>query len=471
MLLSISVLIPILAVYLMLSKAKCPNFLLKLSLSVGLAAGLTSCTFFIIGLNIFGSPNIAYQISEMAIFAGIAMIFAVMIRKEPVSMPENTDMLTERKLYAAAFLPALGISLISSISAFVVKHLYLPHGAWDAWTIWNMRARFIFRLGEQWKEIYAHYTHYPHTDYPLLLSGTIARAWTYFGQESVRIPAAIALLFSLTTIALIYSSISHFKGRLHGAMAALMLIAAPYFIVQSVWQYADVPLGCMVLSTLIFFALEDSSSTDDTHRFAIFAGMSTGFCAWMKNEGLLIMLCMILSRAIIVIPAKGFKAYISEIKWFMMGFLPILLMIAFYKIRLAPPNDLVSGQGAATLQRLTDISRYRITLKYYMVLAVKMLRWEILLFPAAIFLLGFSRKKRCNLSIRTAWIAIILILIGYFMVYITTPKNIVLHIETSYKRLLLHVFPGIVFAFFMMLASSEETRSRFAETIAEHDKV
>jgi hypothetical protein len=461
MLLSISILIPIAAVYLMLSRAECPNVLLKLSLSVGLAAGLTSCTFFIIGLNILGSPNIAYRISEMAIFTGIAIIFAIMIRKKPVSMPENNDILTERKMYVVLLI-ALGISLICSVIAFVAKHLYLPHGAWDAWTIWNMRARFLFRLGEQWKEIYAHYSHYPHTDYPLLLSGTVARAWTYLGlgQETVLVPAAIALLFSLTTISLIYSSISHFKGRLHGVMAALTLIAAPYFVVQSVWQYADVPLGCMVLSALVFFALEDSKPSDN-HRFVIFAGMSTGFCAWLKNEGLLIMLCMILARAVIVISDKGFKAYISETSRFMMGFLPILLMIVFYKIRFAPPNDLVSGQGAATLNRLTDISRYITTLKYYVVLAVKMLKLEILLFPAAIFLLGFSREKRYNLSIRTAWIAIVLILSGYFMVYITTPKNLVLHIETSYKRLLLHVFPGIVFAFFMTLASPEETRSHF----------
>lgn len=452
MLLSISILIPIAAVFLMLSRINCPNFLLKLSLSIGLAAGLTSCTFFI-GLNLFGSPTLTYRITELSLFIIMSVILTVAIRKQPVSIPEKSEVLTERKLYVI-LLVALGISLICSVIAFITKHLYLSHGAWDAWTIWNMRARFLFRLGEQWKEIFSHYSHYPHTDYPLLLSGTIARAWSYLGYETFRIPAAIALLFSLTTVSLIYSSISHFKGRLHGVIAALTLIAAPYFVVQSVWQYADVPLGCLVLSALIFFTLEDENP-EKKHLFAIFAGMSTGFCAWLKNEGLLIMLCIIAARALTMIHAKGWKAYLAETARFMTGFLPILLMIVFYKIRFAPPNDLVSGQGVATFKRLTDISRYFITLQYYVVLLIKMIRWEILLFPAAIFLLGFSQEKRYKTSVRTALMAVFLILSGYFMVYITTPKNLAMHIETSYKRLLLHVFPGIVFAFYMAIASPQ----------------
>jgi len=64
----------------------------------------------------------------------------------------------------------------------------------------------------------------------------------------------------------------------------------------------------------------------------------------------------------------------------------------------------------------------------------------------------------------TACFAIALILSGYYMVYITTPKNIVLHIETSYKRLLLHLLPGGIFAFFLALASPEE-RKQLSETV------
>jgi len=462
--LALSFFAPMLAVFLMISYLL-PDFrhriLLKLSLSVGLAFGLTSCTFFI-WLNLFGPPETPYLIAETSLLLITALIFGYAGRHKTDIAREDAVPLADRNTYYV-LLATFGFTTVSTIIMFVAKYLYLPHGAWDAWTIWNQRARFIFRGWERWSELFSHYKDYPHLDYPLMLSGTIARAWSYLGQEVLFVPAIIAFIFSFATVALIWSSITHLKTRYQGILAAVTLMAVPYYIAQSAWQYADVPMGCLMLSTFVLFALQDIDS-EGNHAYAALAGTITGLGAWLKNEGLLILLCMILARAAAVISTKGWKAYLTEFSSFMKGLLPIVAVIVYFKLRFAPPNDLVSGQGAATFKRLTDISRYMVTAEYYIRYFFNVVRLPAIIFPAALFLLGLSKEKRYKTTVMTACFAIALILSGYYMVYITTPKNIVLHIETSYKRLLLHLLPGGIFAFFLALASPEE-RKQLSETV------
>ncbi|HAO22108.1 MAG TPA: hypothetical protein DCQ37_17565, partial [Desulfobacteraceae bacterium] len=182
--LALSFFAPMLAVFLMISYLL-PDFrhriLLKLSLSVGLAFGLTSCTFFI-WLNLFGPPETPYLIAETSLLLITALIFGYAGRHKTDIAREDAVPLADRNTYYV-LLATFGFTTVSTIIMFVAKYLYLPHGAWDAWTIWNQRARFIFRGWERWSELFSHYKDYPHLDYPLMLSGTIARAWSYLGQE------------------------------------------------------------------------------------------------------------------------------------------------------------------------------------------------------------------------------------------------------------------------------------------------
>ena len=75
------------------------------------------------------------------------------------------------------------IALASSLISFAVAFLKEPHGRWDAWLIWNMHARFLYRGGDHWREAFASGLDWSHWDYPLLLPLSIARGWTYTGGE------------------------------------------------------------------------------------------------------------------------------------------------------------------------------------------------------------------------------------------------------------------------------------------------
>jgi hypothetical protein len=44
------------------------------------------------------------------------------------------------------------ISLVSTVSSILIALLRAPSGSWDAWAIWNLRARGIFRGEVYWRD-------------------------------------------------------------------------------------------------------------------------------------------------------------------------------------------------------------------------------------------------------------------------------------------------------------------------------
>ncbi len=99
--LALSFFAPMLAVFLMISYLL-PDFrhriLLKLSLSVGLAFGLTSCTFFI-WLNLFGPPETPYLIAETSLLLITALIFGYAGRHKTDIAREDAVPLADRNTY------------------------------------------------------------------------------------------------------------------------------------------------------------------------------------------------------------------------------------------------------------------------------------------------------------------------------------------------------------------------------------
>ena len=89
------------------------------------------------------------------------------------------------------------IALVSSLISLAVAFLKEPHGRWDAWLIWNMHARFLFRGGDHWRDAFASGLDWSHWDYPLLLPLSIARGWTYAGGEMHSSPGGHGLSLHL----------------------------------------------------------------------------------------------------------------------------------------------------------------------------------------------------------------------------------------------------------------------------------
>jgi len=434
--------------------------MLKISLAVGLALGLSSCMYFV-WLLMGGTSRVGLIVSECVIF-GIAIGCLALIMKKRGSIARTGSSLessrdSHRHWATTALAICAAVALVTALSRFVFLSLMQPHGEVDALTIWNLRARFLAGGGEQWRESLVNLLASRAPDYPLLLPASIARWWTYLGDHSTIVPALVAMLFTLATIGLTASSLSMLRSTNQGLLAGIVLLGTPFFIKHGASQYADVPLGFFMLATLVAFSLAETEVGNKDGIFVI-AGLTAGFAAWTKNEGLLFVCAIVLVRCLVVVPAKGWKAYGNEMRPFAIGLVPVLMVVGFFKTQIAPGvSPILAEQGAATtLERLTDTSRYLDAGQAFLKKAVRFGH------PGFIVLLGYWLLMGRHVSgadrsgIRTAAMTLGVMLAGYFMIFIVTPHGLSYQVATSLDRLWIQLWPSAAFLFFLVVRTPDE---------------
>ncbi|MFQ5976400.1 MAG: glycosyltransferase family 39 protein [Candidatus Hydrothermarchaeales archaeon] len=350
------------------------------------------------------------------------------------------------------------IALAAAVAAFLLISIDRPHGGWDAWAIWNMRARFIFRGGDQWTNAFSVFLGWSHPDYPLLVSVLVARGWKYVGHESIMIPALLSMLFTFATVGLVCSSLCILRSKSQGLLAGLVLLGTPFLIENGASQQADVPLGFFFLATLVLFCLHERLSK--ARGLLFLAGMTAGFSVWTKNEGFLFLLSVIIVHFAFIVPTKGFKAYLGMLTPFAAGLLPILMTVIYFKTQIAPPNDFLSFAGLrGSVERLGDISRYGQVFKAFVGGFTQFGHWVVnapLVLGLYLFLLGTRFEENEKLGIAMSVASLGVVLTGYFLVYIISPYDLHWHLSTSLSRLLLQTWPSLIFVFFLLVSTPEQ---------------
>jgi len=388
------------------------------------------------------------------IFTGIYFrgIRARNYTEEAVLLPSSDSKPKTQKYLAIAFYAAFICTLVS----FVLYALVHPHGNWDAWTIWNMRARFVFRTGAQWKTAFSPLMNWSHTDYPLLIPCLVTRCWYYIGHETVTAPALVSGIFTFATVGLAFSSIAVLRNESQGYLAGLVLLGTPFFIQNGTFQYADIPLGFFFMATMVLFSLHDSSSSRN-YNFLLLAGITAGLSAWTKNEGQLFVVSILITRFALILTAKGWRTYLKEMRFFAMGLLPVLIILIYFKIELAPPNDLFASQGfRSILEKMIDLSRYIKIMKAF-VRDILQYFGHWIVFAIYMFLLGGRIHEKNKPGIYTCLLVLCLMFAGYFSIYFITPHELVGHMKTSLSRLLVQLWPSFVFLYFMIVNTPERS--------------
>jgi hypothetical protein len=433
------------------------QFLVKCFVAMGAGLGVSSCMFFI-SVAVFRSAGKGFFLTEIALVILLIASLSYKIRTGDDSTDTDLGSVpvskgTIRRVLSVTFYTAL----TSAAASFIFLSLKSPHGGWDAWTIWNLRARFIFRGGDHWTD--ASLVAWFKPDYPLLIPATIARAWAYVNNETVAIPIVVAMLFTFATVGLIVASLSILRGKSQGFLAGLALLGTPFFVEHGASQYADVPLGFFFLVALSLLVLHDRLRTHN-HLLAL-AGMAAGLAAWTKNEGLLFLAALVAAHFAVTVYTKGWAIYLREMRLFLMGLAPVLLVIVYFKTFFAPTNDLLKGQNLHdTLTRLIDASRYVETSKAFIGGLFYFGEWShavniptLLVFYALV--LGIHIEQQDRPSVAACLLALGLVVFGYFLIYITTPNNLSYHLSSSLNRLLLQLWPSLLFIYFMVARAPE----------------
>ncbi len=434
----------------------------------GLGLGISSCLAF---LCLLAGVTRYLPIVDLgvALSAGIACF--LYFRRPAVGgllpLPETRKRSRFEILLAGIF----SLELIASAASFILAFLKEPHGRWDAWLIWNMHARFIFRGGDHWRDAFASGLDWSHWDYPLLLPLVIARSWSYMGGESLPVPAVMAFMFNFLTLGLLCSSLCLLRSRSQGYLAAMILMGTPFFIALGASQFADLPLAFFLLTTLALLLFRTRSAAGCTGAL-ILAGAAAALAAWTKNEGLLFLLVVTASLFGTTIHAGGGKQALRQTAALLAGALPVLLIVIYFKLRLAPANDLIAGFSWATLSgRLLDWTRYEAIVRAFFMTGISFTQGlidvrvgmhlnpgvvSIILLAVYLLFAGIRIDRGDRPGLLQTGVILLLMLTGYFFVYVMTPLDLTYHLITSLNRLFLQLWPGVILLVFMIAGTPEE---------------
>jgi hypothetical protein len=442
---------------------KTAGILFRLFAGGGLGIGVTSCSYFVcllIGITRY------VAVIDLALCLVFGLITFMRCRKRDLGIqagppPGKTGAGSPlQNLIAAVF----AVELVAFAISVAVAFLKEPHGRWDAWLIWNMHARFLYRGGEAWREAFASGLDWSHWDYPLLLPLSIARGWTYTGGEGILFPAAMGFIFTLLILGLIVAALSLLRSRIQGCLAAMILMGTPFFISMGASQFADIPFAFFVLATVVMLFLMERSPENHSGPL-ILAGIAAGLSAWTKNEGLLFALIVTVSLAGISAYTGGWRVAFKRTGWFLAGALPGLMIVLTFKVLLSPINDVMAGVGvAATSAKLLDWGRYAEIARAFFVTGISFTQGvidvrvgmklnpgavSILLLAVYLGLTGIRIDEKDRGCFFQAAAVLVLMLAGYFFVYVMTPLDLNWHLVTSLNRLFLQLWPSAVFLVFM----------------------
>jgi len=424
------------------------------ALAVGLGLGLSSSLFFVWLL--LGAPQATFPVAELGLLVLLASAALYAGRVPRAQHPDSRGSAAPGWHRWLAL--ALWLSLACTTAAFLLESATSRQGGWDAWMTWNMHARALFRGGEHWREVLTGLPAWSHPDYPLLVPGSVARIWTYMGRETPLAPAAVAMLFTFGSAGLLYSSVSAVRSRTQGALAALLLLGTKFFILHGTSQYADIPLSFFLLATLALLSLTEVW-TEDRRRLLVLAGVTAGLSAWTKNEGLLFILAVPLAYGLVIARARGWRHALDDVRGFAIGLAPVLVMLVSFKIWLAPANDLMSDQGLRqTAERLLEGTRYLQIFSGFKhaVLEVGAKGLTGLLLLAYLLCVGLAPAGPARVGAKTAAIVLCLMLAGYTVVLLTAPAPLLGTNVRSINRLLLQLWPSMLFAYFLSVRTAEE---------------
>jgi hypothetical protein len=413
------------------------------SLGAGIGIGIASCLYFLC-LGTIGPNVVVIALVEGLALAGILALAILSKRSVPefewASGPPVPKYLTGLFLLTAAI----------GVIVFVVYSLNKPHGDWDAWSIWNLRARFFVRGGQYWKDAFTSQLAWSHPDYPLLLPGIVAMLWTLAHTESTAAPIGVAFLFGLGAAGVLTSTLGILRGKAQGLVGGILLIGTVSFTGNTANQYADIPLSFAIIASLALLCLQDRHPED--LRFSILAGLTAGFAAWTKNEGLMFLAVLIVARILAIVRYGNRSAMLPQLLRFAAGCLPPLAVVAFFKFRFATANDLMSRSSHDVIAHVTDFGRWVTTIQGFIKAPFVVGGFLV---PLAVlvagywFLVRFNVDARDRLSLGTLVTTLSLMVIGDFAVYVLLSGDVAWHMNTSMERLFLQLWPAGVLAFFL----------------------
>jgi hypothetical protein len=398
-----------------------------------IGAGITSIVFFLCRLLLPGLPVLPMLI-EIALAAGLGFEIYRTRSQAEITGPAKSGVWNAP--LALLLIVVLGIGAVAMTSFWEAN----PQGNWDAWAIWNLRARFLASGGNlpvrAWSPLLS-----GHPEYPLLVPGFVARCWSYSGSTSPIAPAATGYVLFLALVAIGTGGIAALEGGSLGLLFGLALASSPFLLHEVPAQYSDIPLACFFGGTLVLMLLERPLA----------AGLLAGLASWTKDEGLLFLAVFLAAMAI---------ARRRQFLWAFAGAIPAGALMLIFKLVLARGTASLltrNVQGVGPGSKLMDPGRYVTVIAA----GVEQL-WNMSsagfhpILPLIVLGLALKFKANWRRDVLPAGTVTAAMLVGYFFVYIVTPYDLDWHLQSSLNRLAVQLWPILLITLFAGLRAPEQ---------------
>jgi hypothetical protein len=389
-----------------------------------------------------------YVAADALLFASLAAA-GFTLRRDILARSPRTTWSWSRMDVAAMVL--LAVAAAVATAAFLDTAARSPHGSWDACTIWNLKARFFYRGGEDWRAAFAPARSHP--EYPLTLPLAVARLLAYGGESSAA-HVAVAGVFTIGAPLVLAGVVAARGGAVAGAVAGLLLFATPDWLRVGAVQYADVPVAALLL---LGVAAAELARPGAASRAAAFAGgLALGLAGFTKNEGLAGAAWAVVAWGALAWRARGLRAAGRELGAVGAGAaLPALAWVTFH-LALSPEiaPELTADQTAASfLSRISDPGRWSLVLPHALSTFPGGDRGLPAVLLGSVALLGVSRR---DLPRSPALLVAIALYLEALLVFAVTPSPLEWHLTTAMSRLLLQPWPLLLLGVFAAVRAPEE---------------
>ncbi len=333
----------------------------------------------------------------------------------------------------------------------------LPVFAWDSLENWSSAAKFFFYekgLALEHSEEHFFGTGYrTFLNYPLhvpliqvwfsLCIGNIHEAYIKYWN----------VIYFISVVGLLFFALKREVSAIIAIFAAFFLSSVPLLTFHATQAYADLPLSYYALAVTVYFRkYMKSEQKDANYGILTVMGLFAAFCLWTKIEGVLF--CLAFSTTLIFylfLKRNGTKELLNSICFYL---LPISI-ISFSWFSFILLNS-ISGRGLEGF--LTSGLHFE----------VFPIIWDQIMFSAnfnIIFIFFFtmlflSIKSVFNSDLKYLLIALLLIMLMYLFIYVTTDNYKWVMDLAAINRNILTLIPMLYYISALMTVDLLKTTDR-----------
>ncbi len=338
------------------------------------------------------------------------------------------------------------LGLVLSAVSFAGYVLENPEGRMDAWTQWNLKARYVWLAGEDWRAAFGAALPWTHPSYPVLLPLNVATFYQILDADPCIVGVAVACAFTAGAAGLLWAALRELGAR--GGLALALLCLTPVFGEYGARQQADMPLAYFFLAAAACLALWLARGR------AVYAALGAFFAAGAastKNEGLVFLAAVcaaVGARSVVWLVTREGPAGAAAIAACAVAIAASIWPFWIFATQIAPAPFVLEqtpveelALGAAWPARLGTATVIAVSA------AVQPLKWAGL--PAAVAVLCLAaaavRRRSFAWPLWPLWLLPAVMVCGYAAAYVLSPEDTHVLVRGSVSRLALQVWPAILF--------------------------